>query len=384
MRIRLIAGLLLSAAALILAGCGGGGGTTQANSSVSGVASKGLITNGSNNVKIYALNSDGTTGSLLKTTSTGANGEYSADLGSYRGAVLVEVSGTYTDEATGQPVTISANKPLRAALDAVNGSATVAVTPLTELAVQKAGSSLTSQNIKAANAEVSTLFNLDVVATTPVAPVAAALTGATAAQKNYTLALAAISQTANSNSPDAVYNVISAMKSDLDANNALTTTASQFTQALQDFAANDNNQTGVTASTIPASLLNVGAKTAVLTFAVAGITKGYGVDVTLDLPAGVTVVADATGSVSPSVIAAGDALLVAKYTAASGGTPGKVHIALVSSAGFGAGEVLTLTCGIAQGASATFDASLLEPGTKVADASGATIGGASLTLSAAN
>src|SRR5690242_17613240 len=107
---------ILGVVALSLAGCGGGGGassTTGANI-VSGVASAAPIKNGLSNVKIYALNADGTEGPLLRTTSTDAAGFYSASVGTYSGPVLVKVSGTYTDEATEVQITIPADKPLRA------------------------------------------------------------------------------------------------------------------------------------------------------------------------------------------------------------------------------------------------------------------------------
>jgi hypothetical protein len=382
--------MMIATMALTLSGCGGdssnGVQTPAVNNTVSGVASKGLIKNGSNNVKVYALNSDGTKGSLLATTSTGANGEYSAVLGSYSGAVLVEVSGTYTDEATGQPVTISVDKPLRAACDNVSGSVTVAVTPLTELAVQKAGSTLTVDNIKAANTQVSTLFNMNIITTQPVDATATALGSASQAQKDYTLALAAISQMANSGTADAVHAVIATIVSDIAANNTLTTTATQFTQALENFTANSNNQTGVTSSTIPVGLVNVGSKTAVVKLSVSGISETiYGVEVTLDLPSGVTVVADANGSVSASVLSAGGSVtgspsMLAKYTPASDTTSGKVRIALMSSGGFSTGEFIAISLAVAQGVTPTFSNTLLESGAKVANADGVGISGAALTL----
>jgi len=389
MKLKTLATMMIAMMALTLSGCGGGGGgggTQTPSATISGVASKGLIKNGTNNVKIYALNSDGTKGTLLKTASTGANGEYSADLGSYSGPVLVEVSGTYTDEATGQPVTISADKPLRAACDDVTGSVAVAVTPLTELAVEKAGSALTKDNIKSANAQVSTLFNLDIIATKPVDAEATALSSASQAQKNYTLALAAISQMANSSSPDAVFTVLAGMKSDIVTNNGLTTTATQFTQAMNDFTVNSNNKTGVTPSTIPSQLVNVGSKTALVTLSISGVSGTiYGADLTLDLPSGVTVVADANGSVSPSALtlvgsASVGSLPAAKFTAASGSTPGKVHIGLVNSSGFSAGEFLTIVCAVAQGVTPTFSNSLLESGAKIVNADGSAVSGATVSL----
>jgi len=391
MRLKTLIGMMIVAMTMTLSGCGGGGGGGgAATTTVSGVASKGLIKNGVNNVKVFALGSNGAKGTLLATTSTGASGEYSANVGTYAGLVLVEVSGTYTDEATGQPVTIAADKPLRAACSNETGNVTVAVTPLTELAVQnaEAAGALTLVNITAANAAVSTLFNLDVIATMPVAPEATALSGATKAQKEYTLALAAISQMAGTNSAAAVFSVIDGMKTDIQANSTLTTTAAQFVQALNDFAANGNNNTGVTSSTLPAELINVGSKTAVVTLSISGVSAAvYGVDVTVDLPSGVTVAAGTNGSVAAPILsvtgAAEGSYASAQYIPASGGVPAKLHIAVANGNGFTPGAFVTIACSVAQGVTPNFSNALVEPAAEVVGALGVPLSTAAVTLSAA-
>jgi hypothetical protein len=146
--------LIIAATALALAGCGGGGGggtTAPAVSySVSGVASAGLIKNGT--VNVYALNADGSKGSLLKTTTTDNTGYYSANVGGYTGPVLVEAYGSYTDEATGTTMTIPSTSPLRAA---------PARRPATSVAVPYrcgGGRTLTAANIAAANTLVTDMF----------------------------------------------------------------------------------------------------------------------------------------------------------------------------------------------------------------------------------
>ena len=89
-----------------------------------------------------------------------------------------------------------------------------------------------------------------------------------------------------------------------------------------------------------------------------------GVDVTLNLPAGVTVKATAdtvhpsvyitdAGAVTASgVAAANTTLALATYTAASS-SPGKVVINLVNPNGFSVGEFVTVSCDIAAGAAPT-------------------------------
>lgn len=84
----------------------------------------------------------------------------------------------------------------------------------------------------------------------------------------------------------------------------------------------------------------------------AGSIKG--VEVTVTLPAGVTLKADANGIPNAGVVvvsgvAPGGSSLVAKYTPISGSTPGSVTISIANSTGFGAGEFVTITGDITSG-----------------------------------
>lgn len=82
-----------------------------------------------------------------------------------------------------------------------------------------------------------------------------------------------------------------------------------------------------------------------------------GIDITLLLPAGVTVKADPyTGETLPGVIAlsglnAGmaNSYPLGFYTPAYEGSPGRVRIALMSNTAFVAGEFFTVTCDLASG-----------------------------------
>ena len=183
-------------AALILAGCGGGGGGYSATSPnvIGGMASKGPL-NGSN-VCAYAIASG------VKATAIGScamnivNGNYSIDLGTYTGPLLLEATGgTYTDEATGTSAVLAS--PLRSVLTNVTGSSSVAVTALTELAYQQANAAaggLTSANILSAITNVQRSFGVaDIVNTMPVDALNVPAT-ATSAQMTYALALAAVSE----------------------------------------------------------------------------------------------------------------------------------------------------------------------------------------------
>lgn len=77
------------------------------------------------------------------------------------------------------------------------------------------------------------------------------------------------------------------------------------------------------------------------------------IDVTVSLPAGVTVKADGTGqtlagTVVPSGVAAGSTA-VASFTPASGGNPARTRIVMINVTGFGTGEFATVNCDIAAG-----------------------------------
>ncbi|HXE96280.1 MAG TPA: hypothetical protein VN642_07735 [Dongiaceae bacterium] len=181
MKMRNLSSLLLSLLTLIVVGCGGGSGggdLTPVATTLSGEATKGPIIGG--DVKIFAINADGTLQSTPLPTLDGKPvttrapfGNYSAVI-NYEGPVKVVVTGNtgsiYKDEASGTDVPF-AGKSLSAVVANVSGSSKVSITPFTELAAQKAGTTkLTPANIKAANTAVTDALGLqgvDIVATTP-------------------------------------------------------------------------------------------------------------------------------------------------------------------------------------------------------------------------
>jgi hypothetical protein len=193
--------------ALCLAACGGGGGGggdsptpastgVQASGTVvTGVASKGPL-NGSTVCAFAVVNN--TQGPAIGTCATNTvNGEYSIDIGTYTGLVLLEATrGSYKDEATGATVPLA--WPLRSVVSTATGSSvSAAITPLTELAFQDANSitaGLTSARVQAAIARVQTSFGVaDIVNTQPVDALNVPA-GAAADRKTYALALATFSQ----------------------------------------------------------------------------------------------------------------------------------------------------------------------------------------------
>lgn len=349
----------LIAASLIaicsLAACGGGSSATPtappARTVVAGVATKGPFLTGSP-VSVYAVTSGVKGALLLQTATTDDLGSYSADLGSYSGPVIVEVSGAYRDEATGSTVSVSAAAPIRAALPAASGNVTLPVTPLTELAVQKTGGDLTPGSITAANTLVSSIFKVEITATLPVAPTAAAFAGASQAQKDYSLALATISQMASgaagATDSDKLQTVLAALSQGISTSGMASATASSFQNALSDFVTtNTHNQTGIS-DTATTTLATVGKLTQTYALslqgsAAAGTVKG--VQFELALPSGVTVDLDPTdaGVLSSSLTTVNTpsgTLLVTRYAA------GVVTLAMVSTTGFNSGQFATLTCNL--------------------------------------
>ena len=368
---------LLAASSLLictLSACGGGGGGTTTGGTdtvVSGVATKGPFLQDST-VNVYAV-ANGVKGALLVQAKTSDNnGSYSANLGSYTGPVIVEVSGTYQDEATGGTVTVADTAPIRAALPLVQGSVTLPVTPLTELAVQKTGGSLSAADITAANTLVSEIFKVDIVATLPVAPTAAALSGATQAQKDYTLALAAVSQMASqaagASDTEKLQSALADLSQGISATGMNTTVSTTFQGALTDFVANPNNQTGVS-DTTSTSLVNAGTLSKSYTLSLSGnASAAQAIQFDLVLPQGVTVNTD---SLNSSLLAGSlamheaytGALVAARYTS------GTVTVGIVSTPGVSTGAFATVTCNIPAGTTAPAASAFSVSNVTVLDAS---------------
>lgn len=235
-------------AGILMVGCGsGGGGSTgpvNVNKTVTGIASKGPINVGK--VTVYAVNENGMIGDSLGEAMTTAEGTYSVNIGTYTGNVLVDVTGgTYIDEAdpTGPP---KPNPGLRAALANVSQSVSVAVTPLTEIAVRYAGTQLTKTNIEDANSLLSTMAGVDIITTMPANVISDIAATAKEAETTYGLLLASLSQLAHDDNK-AISEAISLIKDDLSDDRMLNDTGDAILDALAAFCdpSNPNNKTNV-------------------------------------------------------------------------------------------------------------------------------------------
>lgn len=181
----------LLALPLALSGCGGGGGSGLLTGAVlSGQvlmgAGRPVYAGGTANVCLYAIvagqgnpvNSTVTppqsTGTLLTTSCipTDANGNFTADLTSFYGPVLIQVtSGNYLSAATGASAALTSLGTTNASLQAVvniagGGTVHAVVTPLTTVATAIAlgnsttGFTLSNATYAAATAKVDSEFQL--------------------------------------------------------------------------------------------------------------------------------------------------------------------------------------------------------------------------------
>lgn len=346
---------------LVLFACGGGGGGGSAGGDsadstvITGVASKGPLNMAS--IRVHAVNTNGSIGSLLGSTTTDESGNYSVTISSHTGPVVVSASGgTYINEATGQTSTIPAEAPLRAAVVLAGaGSSQVAVTAITELAVRLAAAAVggfSATNIAEANDNVSRQFGFNVVTTQPVAPTASAIAGAGGAAANYTCALATLSQQAHDASKS-VKDLISALVLDLNANNGRFSrdTLNAFDQASVTFFRSDNlnNTTGLTAP--PTNNALVGRTPFTLHLAVTGTsTPVGGVLVTLTLPSGVSLATGGDGQPANGVVnvsgTVSGGVIMPNYTPETVTARATLVLAMATEEDFVPGEFATVTADI--------------------------------------
>jgi len=361
MKIKILLGMFFSVALITLSGCGGGGGggtPAAIPTVVSGVAAKGQFVSGK--VNIFGIDSvTSGKGTLLKTTSLDALGTYSADISPYTGPILIEVSGSYKDEATGTTVILDPATPLRVAISSAAGNTSAMVTPMTELAVRKLNNVFTKTAVDTINANIAAIFKLDdITKTKPVDATIAATATETAAEKNQSLVLAAISQMVK-NSGGKLDDVLKGMADDINSNTMADKSTASFKTALFDFMTDTaKNLTGI--KDITTTTVNIGTfKLAHLKISTAGLAtaaKIGGIDFTFNLPAGVTLTKDAiTNQVSPGIVVVSGVAAVSGTTNMSLATLNlqALRAVLVNAQGFGAGEFVDISCTIPAGNTAT-------------------------------
>jgi len=175
------------------------GGGTMMNGTVSGTVFNGTMNNAT--VMAYAV-TGGTMGAQLVSGTTNSMGGFSLSLGAYSGPVMLKMTGgSYTNLATGTTMTLAAGDGMTACIPTMASGATITgihMTPLTSMAQARAqamAGGMMDANITAANTAVGNYFMVtDILQTTPMNAAELASGGTTTAMMNYGIAIAAMSQ----------------------------------------------------------------------------------------------------------------------------------------------------------------------------------------------
>ena len=153
-------------------------------------------------VTAYAVN-NGTMGGQIASTVTDAQGAFTMSLGTYAGPVMLQMSaGRYTDEATGNPMTMGSSDVMTAVMPSVSSGSNVTgmmITPLTSMAQARAQAmtgGMVDANITSANSAVGSYFMVsDILHAQAMNPsVAGSGSAATPDQRDCGVAIAAMSQ----------------------------------------------------------------------------------------------------------------------------------------------------------------------------------------------
>lgn len=201
--------ILLTIALTMLIGCGGGGGTsvtaTPETGTVSGTAIKGPVSGAT--VMASSINSDGTKGRQIGIAMTDPQGNFSMNVGSHSGPLMLQMTGgSYIDEATGSMTTMGAGDMMTTAVPSMAAGenlTNIHMTPLTSMAQQMAqnmAGGMTQANIAQANSLVGQYFVVnDILHTHPMDPLTNG-SGPVSSQdqRNYGISMAAMSQYAKS------------------------------------------------------------------------------------------------------------------------------------------------------------------------------------------
>ena len=409
-------------------GGGGGGGGGVSGTVVNGVAQAGIFSSGQAVFKGYS----GATRDkefILNTITFAAadKSKFTANIGSYSGLLKVEVSGAYADEATQKPVTVLATAPLKAALPStsVTNGMTIIVTPLTDLAVNKAaegGAKLTDTSVSDNNKAVSILFGIeDIVKTVPTAPDAASLAASNDnKQKTYTAALLIVSQyvaeyaktsknnnsTTNITSNDlaaALPAALAQLSSGINVNTSAATpvvtitspvVAFRLNQALANIATNTATATlvaaaGINATNVITTVINSAIASSdssvkdvkLLTLRASGSLSGKigAIQFGLTIPDGATIKADLDRLTLPGVVESAGSGFGSQLFGMMSFDGKTLTVGIINASGFGTGTFSVIYCSAPTTVSTT-DFNLINGSIKIKDTNGANITGLTITV----
>lgn len=339
----------ISLAALTLFGCGGGGGGTSGppagSTTIKGTVALGLVQGA--DVTVYAIRPTGVVdrSASIGTGKTAADGSYTITLSSApTGPAMVEVTGgTYKDEASGT-TGVPLKGTLHTLVSSVKDGDKIAVTALTELAFHQAegvggANAFSSASIDDANQKIGLTFGVDnIVTSTPFDPTAVAPATASPDDKRYAAAVGIFSQLVEDQrkgvltTEDSFVKLMLLLETELETSAGFSSaTLSSINTALTGFTSKNQGGTLPAPITFKAGVLTISTSGTLA----AGITTINGIDVTVTLPTGVTVKADALGEVDPSVLlpstgAATNSIVSGKYTAASGTSLATLRLVLLN------------------------------------------------------
>lgn len=404
---RIIRDLVALVVVACCAACGGGGGGGSSSGSgytLTGGVSANNIYPGT--VKIFGVNADGTLKlPALAVVATGADGSYSASIGSYQGGLAGVAFGSYLDETSNTVINIPESKGLYAALPAVDTAGKTVITfpinVLTDLAYRKAREAADfNSSLRQANQMIGQLFGIDLTNTVPVPFNTASLATATSAQVRLATILRTLSQLVATGSLDPAAPTADDLQNCLAVIAAGTKVSSGQAQ-LSPTVSYLMQQASANVSASPKAQLVIAAggaasQSAIVTLSSIGspsgkklvkvsfrTTGGYsgkigGITITVGLPVGFTMNPDVNGvPVNGMITATGVASTDSYLSGQQVGATLKANIA--NSYGFSLGEFMTIY-GEIDIASSSPSASAFVPVAlvKIVDLDGATISGVNL------
>lgn len=215
------------ATGIFLTACGGGGGSPSLSDVgsggtgfISGNVTAGPV--GSANVIAYAVTA-GQMGSQIGKATTDASGNFTMNVDTYAGSVMLQANGgSYTDEATGSVMPMANGDVMSAIMPSIaagSNNAGVQITPLTAMAQTMAlhmTGGMTNSNIAAANLAIGNQFSVsDILHIQPMNPlVTGSGAGASQDAQNYGMTLAAMSKYAQTLGLSSSSSIVTAMMND--------------------------------------------------------------------------------------------------------------------------------------------------------------------------
>ncbi len=206
---------LLAAVDLALQGC------AEGQTTVSGGAIKGPVAGAT--VLAFGIGPDGSKGAQLGSATTDGSGNFTMQVGSYSGPLMLEMTGgSFSDEATGTHMGMGANDVMTAAVPGMMAGSMltdIQITPLTSMAqrmAQNMPGGMTQTNIMQSNSAMGDYFGVsDILAVHPMDPTVPG-SGASADQdqRDYGMAIAAMSELASTMGMTTSSGMVTAMMND--------------------------------------------------------------------------------------------------------------------------------------------------------------------------